>query len=182
MFRQTVLVIASAASAAALHAQSSSSATVLPVPPGARVRLTAPSLVSPLVANYLEMRGDTVVLVEDRAGQGLWSIPYNEIQTLHLSVGQRNNYKPYILRGAVMGGGAGFLVGILSAATFEPSDSTRKFKRLTNGLIGGAIGAGIGALVGSRFLTEAWSPIALGKKVSFVPARRGGALWIDLAF
>ncbi len=191
MFRQAVLVIASAASAATLQAQSSSSATVLPVPPGARVRLTAPSLVGPLIANYLEMRGDTVVLVEDRAGQGLWSIPYHEIQTLHLSVGQKNNYGPYIARGAALGGGAGFLIGVLSAATFDPGDSTRKFKRITNGAIAGGIGAALGAIVGSRFLTEAWSPISLGRKVSFLPpgrkvsllpSRNGATVRVDLQF
>ncbi|MEW5914758.1 MAG: hypothetical protein AB1762_00060 [Gemmatimonadota bacterium] len=144
--------------------------------------MTAPSLVGPLIANYLEMRGDTVVLVEDRAGQGLWSIPYSEIRTLHLSVGNKRNHGPYILRGAVLGGGGGFVLGLLTAATFQPGDSTKKFKRLTTGAVVGGIGALLGGIVGSRFTTENWSPISLGRRVSFAPSRNGATLRVDFTF
>lgn len=175
------MVLASTASAAVLHAQTAAP-TVLPVPPGARVRVTAPSLVGPLIANYLEMRGDTVVLVEDRAGQGLWSIPYNEIRSLHLSVGSKRNHGPYIVRGVVLGGGGGALLGMLFAATFEPSDSTKKFKRLTTGAVAGGIGAVVGGVIASRFSTENWSPIALGRRMSVLPSRNGAALRFDFTF
>lgn len=180
-FRRAVLVFVGITAPAILHAQTSAP-TVLPVPPGARVRVTAPSLVGPLVANYLEMRGDTVVLVEDRAGQGLWSIPYSEIRSLHLSIGSKRNHGPYIVRGVVLGGGGGFLLGTLFAATFEPSDTTKKFKRLTSGAIAGGIGALLGGVIASRFSTENWSPISLGRRVSFLPSRNGAALRFDLTF
>jgi hypothetical protein len=179
-FRRVAFVFGSICSAFALHAQSSP--TVLPVPPGARVRVTAPSLVAPLIANYLEMRGDTVVLVDDRAGRGLWSIPYNDIRSLHLSIGQKNNHGPYIARGAVLGGAAGFIVGVIFAATVDPSDTTKKFKRVTTGAIGGVGGALIGGLVGSRFITENWSPIVLRRRVTLTPMPRGAQLRVELPF
>ncbi|HJU73106.1 MAG TPA: hypothetical protein VJ717_05120 [Gemmatimonadaceae bacterium] len=179
---RAVFVLSIAVFSTALGAQSQPNRNALPVPPGARVRVTAPSLVGPLVANYLEMRGDTVVLVEDRAGQGLWSIPYADIGSLHLSAGMKRNHTPYILQGAVLGGGAGFLIGILSAATFQPSDTSRKFKRVTTGLVGGAIGAGIGAFVGSRFSTENWVPISLPRRVSVYPSSKGAVVKFDVTF
>lgn len=168
--------------ACASLAQAQSSAPGLPVPPGARVRVTAPSLVSPLIANYLEMRGDTVVLIEDRAGKGLWSIPYNEIRSLHLAAGQRRSYPPYIVRGAVIGGVGGFAIGAIAAASLQPSDTSRKFKRVTTGLVVGGIGAVIGGLVGSRYSVEHWSPINLPRRVSLVPTRHGAELRVDLLF
>jgi hypothetical protein len=152
------------------------------VPPGARVRVTAPSLVAPLIANYLEMRGDTVVLVDDRAGRGLWSIPYSDIRSLHLSIGQKKNHGPYIVRGAVLGGAAGFIIGALAAATIDPSDTTKKFKRLTTGAVVGAGGALAGGLIGSRFTTENWSPISLRRRVTLAPMPRGAVLRIELPF
>lgn len=178
--RRAVFVLGSVCSAFALEAQSTP--IVLPVPPGARVKVTAPSLVTPLIANYLEMRGDTVVLVDDRAGRGLWSIPYNDIRSLHLSIGQKKNHSPYIARGAVLGGAAGFLIGVLAAATIDPSDTTKKFKRVTTGAIVGVGGALAGGFVGSRFTTENWSPVSLRRRVSLAPAPRGAQLRVDLIF
>ncbi len=178
---RAIFILGSAACAVALEAQSSPT-LVLPVPPGARVRITAASLVGPLMANYLEMRGDTVVLVEDRAGQGLWSIPYSEIRTLHLSVGQKRNHGPYILKGAALGGGSGFILGALIAASVQPSDTSKKFKRVTTGLVVGGIGAALGGIVGSRFSVENWSPISLQRRVSLVPSAHGAVIRVDLLF
>ena len=43
--------------------------------PGTRVRVHADNLVTPLVAHFLEMRGDTAVFIEDAAGpSGVWSL------------------------------------------------------------------------------------------------------------
>lgn len=179
-FRRVAFVLGSICCAFTLQAQSSP--TVLPVPPGARVRVTAPSLVAPLVANYLEMRGDTVILVDDRAGRGLWSIPYNDIRSLHLSIGQKKNHAPYITRGAVLGGAPGFLIGVIFASTVDPSDTTKKFKRITTGAIGAVGGALIGGFVGSRFSTENWSPIALRRRVTLAPMPRGAQLRVELPF
>lgn len=169
-------------STAHVVAAQSSPTLVLPVPPGARVRVTAPSLVGPLMANFLEMRADTVVLVDDRAGQGLWSIPYADIRTLHLSVGQKRNHGPYILRGVVLGGGGGFVIGALAAASFQPSDTSKKFKRVTTGLVGAGAGAILGAIVASRFSTENWSPITLPKRLSLIPSPHGATLRVDVLF
>jgi hypothetical protein len=128
------------------------------------------------------MRGDTVVLVEDRAGQGLWSIPYSEIRSLHLSAGQKRNHGPYILKGALIGGAGGFALGILFAASFQPSDTSKKFKRLTSGAVVGGVSALLGGIIGSRFSTENWSPINLPRRLSLVPSANGFALRFDVDF
>ena len=179
-FWLAAFLVGSTACSISVEAQASS--LVLPVPPGARVRVTAASLVSPLMANYLEMRADTVVLVDDRAGQGLWSIPYSELRSLHLSVGQKKYHAPYMLRGAAVGGGAGFVIGALLASTISPSDTSKKFKRVTTGLVGAGIGAALGTLVGSRFSVENWSPITLPRRLSLVPSAHGAALRVDVLF
>jgi hypothetical protein len=178
-FWRAVLLVSGVVCTTTLEAQSS---FVLPVPPGARVRVTAPQLVGPLIANYLEMRADTVVLVEDRAGQGLWSIPYSEIRSLHLSAGQKKNHAPYILRGAMIGGGAGFVSGLLLASSFQPSDTSKKYKRITTGAVFGGIGALLGGIVGSRFSAENWSPINLPRRLSLVPSPNGAAIKFEVAF
>jgi hypothetical protein len=178
-FWRAVFLIGSVVCTAALEAQSS---LVLPVPPGARVRVRAPSLVGPLIANYLEMRADTVVLVEDRAGQGLWSIPYADIQSLHLSIGQKRNHAPYIVRGVLIGGGAGFVTGLLVAASFQPGDTAKKFKRITTGAVVGGVSALLGGIIASRFTTENWSPINLPRRLSLVPSPNGAAIKFDVAF
>lgn len=143
------------------------------------MRVTAPSLVSPLIANYLEMRGDTVVLVEDRAGRGLWSIPYSDIRSLHLSIGQKKNHAPYMLRGAAIGGATGLAVGLAFAASFSPSDTGRKYNRVGTGVIVAGAGAVLGAVVGSRFSAENWSPITLPRRLSLVPLPNGAGIRVE---
>lgn len=145
----------------------------LPIAPGTRVRVTAVNLVAPLVANYLELRGDTLILFEEGAGRGIWSVALGQVQRLEATAGEQRLHRPYIVRGALIGAGAGALGGIVFAATVEPSDPDRKFSRSLSALLGATVGAGIGALVGSRFTTEGWVPIPLPRGVSLLPIHSG---------
>jgi len=145
----------------------------LPIAPGTRVRVTASNLVAPLVANYLELRGDTLILFEEGAGRGIWSVALGQVQRLEATAGEQRLHRPYMLRGALLGAGAGALGGLVFAATVEPSDPDRKYSRALSGLVGAAVGAGIGALIGPRFTTEGWVPIPLVRGVSLLPAPSG---------
>lgn len=146
----------------------------LPLVPGARVRIKATNLVAPLVANYLEMRGDTLVLFEESAGRGVWSFALGQVERLETTTGDKRGHRPYILRGAAYGFAGGAVAGLLFAASSSPSDPDREYSRPLTAFVGGALGAGIGALVGSRVVAEGWAPVPLPRRVSLAPDGRGG--------
>lgn len=145
----------------------------LPIAPGTRVRVTADNLVAPLVANFLELRGDTLILFEEGAGRGIWSVALGQVRRLEATAGDRTLHRPYVIRGALFGAGIGALGGVIFAATVEPSDPDRKYSRPLTGLVGAAVGAGIGALIGSRFTTEGWVLVPLPRGLSLLPGRSG---------
>jgi hypothetical protein len=141
----------------------------IPLPSMARVRVHASVFVTPLVANYLESRGDTLVFVETGTGRGVWSVTLDQVQHLETSVGLRTGYGPYIARGAVLGAGGGALGGLLFSASFKPSDPSRKYSRPLTAGVGAVVGAAIGALVGSRFRVEQWTTVPIPRRVSVLP-------------
>ena len=145
-----------------------------PVPPGSRVRVMAPPLVAPLVANFLEQRGDTLVFIEDGRGRGVWSFAINQIQRLERTAGDAGRNKKPIAKGALIGAGVGLAVGLLFADVAEPSDSTEKYDKVLTGLVGAGVGAGVGAFVGSRFKSERWIEVPLPGRLSLRLNRRHG--------
>lgn len=151
-----------------------SAAQGLPLVAGARVRIKATNLVAPLVANYLELRGDTLMLFEESAGRGVWSFALSQVERLETTTGDRRGHRPYILRGAAYGFAGGTVAGLLFAASVSPSDPDREYSRPLTAVVGGAIGAGVGALIGSRLVAEGWAPVPLPRRVSLTPDLRGG--------
>ena len=145
----------------------------LPIERGSRVRVRADILVAPLIANYLELRSDTLILFEESAGRGMWSVPLTQVRQLETSVGQRNSYRPYIVTGALVGTGAGAIGGLLFAATFSPSNPERKYSRPLSAAVGAIVGAVAGGIVGSRLTAEQWAQVPLPRRVSLVPAGHG---------
>lgn len=160
-------------------ARAQQSATV-GVAPGSRVRVKAPTLVAPLVANFLEQRGDTLVVIEDGTGRGVWRFSLAQVERLEVTAGDAGMSGPHMMRGAAIGGGAGFAAGFLFASLTAPSDPARRYNRLTSSAVAGAIGAGIGALVGSRTKVERWTSVPLPGQLSITPAGRG--LIVQVAF
>jgi hypothetical protein len=152
-----------------------------PLVPGSRVRVHATVFVTPLVANYVEMRADTLVLVEEGAGRGLWSVTLDQVQRIETSIGQRRSYGPLIRRGAVIGAAGGAVGGLLFAASFTPSDTSRKYSRPSTAGLGALAGAVIGGFIGSRFRAEQWVSVPLPRRVSLLPGPRSG-LRIAIAF
>ena len=168
-------IAASCAFPAAARAQQPprSAENGLPIAPGTRVRVTADNLVAPLIANFLEMRGDTLVLFEEGSGRGIWSVALGQVQRLEATAGDRRLHRPYVVRGALFGAGAGAIAGLVFAAAVEPSDPDREYSLPLSGLVGAALGAGIGALIGSRFTAEGWVPVPLPRGLSLRPGRAG---------
>ncbi len=166
------LLLGLAASSAA-EAQRPTSSSV-PITSGSRVRVKTPQLVAPLVANFLEQRGDTLVFIEEGRGRGVWTFSLAQIERLETTAGETGYDKRPIGRGALIGGGVGLGAGILFAAAFSPSDSSKEYSRILTGALGMGIGAGIGAYIGSRVKTERWVNVPLPRQLSFLPNRRGG--------
>lgn len=147
----------------------------VPIVPGSRVRVMTPTLVAPLVANFLEQRGDSLVFIEDGRGRGLWSFAISQIQRLEITAGEAGRNKKPIAKGAAIGAGVGLAIGVLFAAVAEPSDSTREYSMILTGAAGAVAGGGIGAYFGSRVKTERWVNVPLGRQFSFgVTGRRFG--------
>src|SRR4029453_17498377 len=107
-------------------AAQTSNATV-GIAPGPRVRVKTPNLVAPLIANFLEQRGDTLVFIEDGRGRGLWSFSIGQIERLEMAVGEAGRNKAPIARGAAIGAGAGLVVGVIFASVAKPSDDSKKY-------------------------------------------------------
>ena len=169
-----LLVLSAIPNAAPAQQSTSAARSGLPLVPGARVRVKSSSLVAPLVANYLELRGDTLIVLEESAARGIWSFALDRVQLLETTAGDRRNHGPYMMRGALLGGAGGAIAGFVFAASVHPSDSTRKYSRPLTGLVGAAIGSGIGLIIGSRFAAERWTSVPLPSRTAVVPHPRGG--------
>lgn len=145
----------------------------LPLARGARVRIKASNLVAPLVANYLEVRSDTLILFEESAGRGVWSFALAQVERLETTTGDQRGHRRYILRGAAYGFAGGAVAGFLFASSSKPSDPDREYSRPLSAFVGGALGAGVGALIGSRIVAEGWAPVPLPRRVSIGPDAQG---------
>jgi tetrahydromethanopterin S-methyltransferase subunit F len=148
--------------------------STIPITPGSRVRVKAQSMLTPLIANFLEQRGDSLVFIEEERGRGVWTFSLAQIERLETTAGNTAYDKQPIGRNALIGGGVGLGAGLVFAAVFSPSDTTKEYSRLLTGALGAGIGAGIGAYIGSRVKTERWVNVPLPRQLSLIPNRRGG--------
>ena len=144
------------------------------VPPGTRVRVTTPTMVSPLIANFLEQRGDTLVFIENERGRGVWSFGLAQIDRLETTAGETGRSRSAMKKGAIIGGIAGLATGIIFAATFDPSGDNRKYSRVQTGIVAGVAGAGFGFFIGSLVSTERWVSVPLPKQLTNVPTVGAG--------
>lgn len=155
--------------------------------PGARVRVTAPSLgPTPLPARVVTASADTLVVHPDGASGFDVTLTRTEITQLDVSVG-RSTRKARL---ALIGAGAGALVGLVAgAATFtdpcvdNPAICAGWFyetqqSAAAGGLVGGAVlGAIAGAVAGQLWKTDRWMryPLRLQSgALRILPAPNGG--------
>jgi hypothetical protein len=156
--------------------------TTMPLVPGTRVRVTSSGLIVPLVANFLQMRGDTAVFIEDAAGRGIWSLPIGDISKIELSQGERRQNRSPIIRGAMIGGGSGAAAAWIFSRAAQPSDPTKRYNVALNIGAGALVGALIGGAIGSRFRDENWTNLPLPKRLTLVPAGHGVGLRVGFDF
>jgi hypothetical protein len=155
--------------------------TGIPLVPGTRVRVTATNMVAPIVGSFLEQRGDTAVFIEGGSGRGIWSLTLGQIIRLEQSAGEKRSNKPYLIKGAAFGAGAGLVASLLFLKAFSP-DGTKEWDRTPSMIIGAVAGGGIGAAVGSRFAREHWSAVPLPRRVGLLPTRGGFKVGLGFEF
>ncbi len=158
----------------------------LPVTPGARVRVSATTLVAPLIGNYLEMRGDTAVFIEAGAGRGIWTLTTDQITKLEVSKGDEHFNRRPMIKGAAIGAPVGALLFWGVTGVMKPGDKSQQYNRSVNAGAGLVVGAVVGGIIGSRVADEGWMRLPLRGRVSWSPtlrdARQGVGLQVALSF
>jgi hypothetical protein len=158
----------------------------LNIVPGTRVRVTGTNQVAPLIASFMAQRGDTAVFIEEGGGRGIWSIQISDIRKLERSVGEGRSNRPYVIRGAAVGGAVGLVSGLAFANSAKPSTEGREYNKWGTASITMVLGAGIGAAIGTRVASEKWAEVPL-RRVAIAPmmgpaGTRGIRASVSLAF
>ncbi len=163
-----------------------SRSAALPVTPGARVRVSATTLVAPLIGNYLEMRGDTAVFIEAGAGRGIWTLTTDQITKLEVSKGDEHFNRRPMIKGAAIGAPVGAVVFWGVTGIMKPGDKSQQYNRNVTAGAGLLVGAVVGGIIGSRVADEGWMRLPLPGRVSWSPtlrdARQGVGLQVALSF
>jgi hypothetical protein len=181
-FASALLAIPALAAGAQQTPPAASQPTTLPIVPGARVRISATTLVAPLMANFLETRGDTAVFIDAGAGRGIWTFTLDQITKLEQSRGERGYNLKHMGIWAAVGVPIGALIVWGPTSFISLSDTTRKFNRTATALFGAGLGAIAGAVYGSRKTEEHWMSLPLPRRVSINPFRRDGGFEVGFSF
>ncbi len=147
---------------------------VLWLKPGAKVRLTVPTLGLNERGGWVqELTGDTLVAHVDVMQQGrlrleMLHVPMSSITKLDVVTGRKGHW--------LAGAGIGFLFGVVTGAASgdDPSDQWFAYsageKAMMGGLGFGLIGAGVGALIKS----DRWSEVPLDQIRPRLVAQKDG--------
>jgi len=157
------------------------------VAPGARVRVTAPTVAEGIVVGTVaSAHSDTLVLEVNE--DSLLAIPLTTVTSLEVSEGQSSSAGS----GAVVGGLAGLVAGALIASSIVEESSGSGFAAGDyDGIVatvGGAVaglfvGAIVGAGIGSAIMTENWKDVPVDEiRVGLLPAFDGVAVSASIRF
>ena len=171
------------------------------VVPGARVRITAPSVSArQFIGEVVRVSTDTLVVTAEMfrlmvKGAPIYTskrleVPFASVTRLDVSWGKERNTGKGALVGLLVGGGVGALIGF-SEGDDSPDPSpvfslefTAEQKAVMLGAAIGAAGLVIGAAIGANTKTEIWKPVSLDRlNIGLSPQRHGGlALSASFAF
>jgi hypothetical protein len=154
---------------------------VLWLKPGAKVRMTAPTLgLSERVGRVQELNGDTLVVQVNAMHRGqlrleLLDVPMSSMTKLDVTTGRRGHWRE--------GAGIGFLAGALLglASGDDPSNEWFAYsageKALAGGFVFGLIGTGVGALIKS----DKWAEVPLDQVRPRLIAQQDGRVGLGLS-
>jgi len=166
----------------ALASFTDATAQVLPLRPGQRVRVTAPTLgFVNQSATFQGLHGDTIVAIADSVRH----YPLSSVTRLDVYRGRKSAWARGLLIGSITGGFAGVIGGLLLG-----DDPQQFYLSLTVeekagiGCAAGAVsGALVGLIVGGLIKTDKWEKVSLERlRVSVVAQRNGFGLGASIAF
>ena len=147
-----------------------------PLQPGDRIRIYAPSEYQDrVVGSIWSMERDTIVVKNE--SNATWRIPNAAITRLEFSQGRRSG-SAGALRGLLIGGGAGTLVGLAAVVAACTSDDAGLIDPCGYApaafVVATFVGALTGMTVGALSPGERWEEVPLDQlRVSIVPQRDG---------
>lgn len=155
------------------------------VQPGARVRISQPGE-DPRIAIVVAYTADSLV-VQGAEFENDVALPLTRISRLEVSAGSHRNVVNGMLLGTLIGGTAGFILGV---ATYEPCTGFCLFtpdSRSTSGAVGaalfGVLGFTVGSLVGLQS-HETWQQVPVDRKRVAIGVRQmhGAGIGVSLEF
>jgi hypothetical protein len=140
---------------------------------GSRVRFTSSAIQGRMKGLVVALDGGTMTLAGDEGGVPL-KVPVASITALEASVGKKRHW----LRGMLIGGGIGLLVGITGPVDESYcGGESGNFCSREEAVIGGTlVSAGLGAGIGALFKTDRWAPVTLGATRSGSGGRRAAVV------
>lgn len=151
------------------------------LPPGTHVRVTVDAR-RPVVGDVLWLRGDTLAFQARPARDRLldYRALIDSITVLEVRTGTRMHVGRSVLRGVLIGGGIGLVIGVAAAVSGDDSgwfDYGAAYIPL--GVAGGVLfGGAIGVLSGIGSREAIWEPVPVGSlRVGVGTAPRGGR-WV----
>jgi hypothetical protein len=132
---------------------------IVPLAPGQRVRVTAPTISSTrIVGAYTHGEADTLVI----ASHGrTWRFPRSSVTALDVGRGQKSNVGKGALYGSLLGAGIGALaLGSSSLCADLEAAGTCTVVGAGGGAVGGLL---VGAIVGALIKTERWEEVPLDR-------------------
>ena len=149
------------------------------VVPGARVRITAPSVADHrLVGTVVTLDADTLKLRSKKQAV-LLAIPVSGVAKLDVNTGRKRNFLKGAAIGAVSVGSLGAVIG-LGSGDDDPDDFlafTAGEKAMINAIYLGGLGLVMGTLIGAIVKTEKWESVPVDRiRIGISPQRQGGMM------
>lgn len=178
----------------ALLVPSAAAAQTTSLAPGTRVRVTSTTLHLDHVEGVVrELHGDTLVMVtpyqhivlgrirEDTATR---NVPLDAVDGIQLSNGKASDVGDGAVIGGLVGGGLGFLLGVVAVATSHPPDCPSQGyfcfdfsvgpEAIPEGMFGGAlIGLLAGTFIGALSSHDVWQDVAVPSPSTAVTLHAG---------
>jgi len=142
--------------------------------PGARVRVSSPSLGAEPVVGTLVRQEDGALWVDRGPSGSPTRIALEPVTRIEVSAGRRTR----ATQGALVGLAAGAVPGLL--LTFGDYDSDDDPSPGAVAAVGAASGAALGAAIGWALKTEEWLPAERPAVAASITPLRGGGLGVSL--
>ena len=155
------------------------------VAPGARVRVTAPTVAEgTVVGTVASAHSDTLVLEVNE--DSLLAIPLTAVTSLEVSEGQSSSAGYLAVLGGLVGIWAGALIAssnVESSGGFLAGGFERELAAVGGAVAGLFVGAILGAGIGSAIMTENWKDVPVDEiRVGLLPTFDGIAVSASIRF